>query len=146
MIKIDKLQVKAIPLQWLSWKPDTYCSERYLLKNDFSLYYYITKPSFKLFGFQIFWLWACHVKVMFLFDRQSILNDHIFFCRQIYELMVFNATFNNISVTSWHSISLVKETGVPRENHWPVASHLQILSHNVVSSTPCHEQSSNSQL
>ena len=29
--------------------------------------------------------------------------------------MVFNATFNNISVISWRSVLLVKETGVPRE-------------------------------
>jgi hypothetical protein len=32
---------------------------------------------------------------------------------------------------------LVGETGVPRENHWPVASHWQALSHKVVSSMPC---------
>ena len=31
--------------------------------------------------------------------------------------MVFKATYNNISVISWLSISLVKETRVPRENH-----------------------------
>jgi hypothetical protein len=30
--------------------------------------------------------------------------------------MVFNATFNNISVISWHSVLLVEENGVPREN------------------------------
>jgi len=42
--------------------------------------------------------------------------------------MVFNATFNNISVISWQSVLLVKETGVPRENHRYVASHWQILS------------------
>jgi hypothetical protein len=30
--------------------------------------------------------------------------------------MVFNATFNNISVISWWSVLLVEETGVPREN------------------------------
>jgi len=29
--------------------------------------------------------------------------------------MVFNATFNNISAISWRSVSLVEETGVPRE-------------------------------
>jgi len=46
--------------------------------------------------------------------------------------MVFNATFNNISVISWRSVLLVEETGVPRENHQPVASDWQILSHNVV--------------
>jgi hypothetical protein len=34
------------------------------------------------------------------------------------------------------SVLLVEETGVPRENHRPVASHWQTLSHNVISSTP----------
>jgi hypothetical protein len=41
-------------------------------------------------------------------------------------LRMLNTTFNNISVL------LVEETGVPRENHWPVASDWQTLSHNVV--------------
>jgi hypothetical protein len=50
-----------------------------------------------------------------------------------YRVMVFNAIFNNISVISWRSVLLVEETGVPRENHWPVTSHRQTLSHNVVS-------------
>jgi len=58
---------------------------------------------------------------------------------------VFNATFNNISVISWWSGLLLEETGVPRENHWPVARHWQTLSHNVVSSTLRHERDSNSQ-
>ena len=31
--------------------------------------------------------------------------------------MVFNATFNKISVISWWSVLLVEETGVPAENH-----------------------------
>jgi hypothetical protein len=30
--------------------------------------------------------------------------------------MMFNATFNNISVISWRSVLLVNETGVPGEN------------------------------
>jgi len=30
--------------------------------------------------------------------------------------MVFNATFNNISVISWQSVLLVEETRVPEEN------------------------------
>ena len=47
-------------------------------------------------------------------------------------LMVFNATFNNISVISWRSVLLVEETGGPGENHRPVASHWQTLSYNVV--------------
>ena len=49
------------------------------------------------------------------------------------KVMVFNATFNNISVL------LKEETGVP------AASHRQNLSNNVISSTPHHEQYSNSQ-
>jgi hypothetical protein len=38
-------------------------------------------------------------------------------------VMVFNATFNNISVISWQSVLLVEETGVPEENHWPATSY-----------------------
>jgi hypothetical protein len=41
-----------------------------------------------------------------------------------------NATFNNISATSW-SVLLVEEIGVPRESHRPTGSHCQTLSHNV---------------
>jgi hypothetical protein len=40
--------------------------------------------------------------------------------------MVFNASFNNISVISWQSVLLVEVTGgpgVPGENHRPAASH-----------------------
>ena len=44
--------------------------------------------------------------------------------------MVFNDTFNNISVISWWSVLLVEET---------VASDSQTLSHNVVSSTMFNE-------
>ena len=36
---------------------------------------------------------------------------------------VCNAAFNTISVISWRSVLLVEETGVPIENHRPVASH-----------------------
>jgi hypothetical protein len=57
--------------------------------------------------------------------------------------MMFNATFNNISVMSWQSILLVEETSVLGENHRPAASHGQTLSHKVVSSTPLHERSTN---
>jgi uncharacterized DUF497 family protein len=42
----------------------------------------------------------------------------------ISNMMVFNATFNNISVISWRSVLLVEETGVRRENHRPVASRV----------------------
>ena len=39
-------------------------------------------------------------------------------------VMVFNATFNNISVISWQSVLFVEETGVPGWNHWHVATGL----------------------
>jgi hypothetical protein len=45
--------------------------------------------------------------------------------------MMFNATFNNISVILRRSVLLVAEIRVPRENH------KQTLSHNVVSGRPC---------
>ena len=38
-------------------------------------------------------------------------------------VMVFKATFNNISVISWRLVLLVEETGVPGKKHRPVASH-----------------------
>jgi len=60
--------------------------------------------------------------------------------------MVFNTSFNNISAIWWWSVLLTEGTGVPEENHRPVASHWQTWSHNVVWSTPRHERDSNSQL
>ena len=60
-------------------------------------------------------------------------------------VMVFNATFNNISVISWRTVLLVEETRVPVENLRPAASHWLTLSHKVVLNTPHHERGSNSQ-
>ena len=76
---------------------------------------------------------------MFGIDRCSvsaseIKNDFLHWVRV--RLMMFNATFNNISVILWRSVLLVEDTGVPGENHRPAASHCQALAHNVVSSTP----------
>jgi hypothetical protein len=109
----------------------------------------------------IFMTWGTTVLSLYLyFPHQSLWHGvqrfyhcscifHINRCISIWvwvsvSVMVFNGTFNNISVKSWRSVLLVEETGVPRENHWPVASHFKQTSHNVVSSTPCHERGSNS--
>jgi len=59
--------------------------------------------------------------------------------------MVFNSTFNNISVIWWRSVLLVEKTGVP-EKTTDLSQVTDTLSHNVVSSTPRHERGSNSQL
>ena len=50
---------------------------------------------------------------------------HLYRGGQFYWVMiiVFNATFNNISVIAWWSVLLVEETGVPGESHRPVTSH-----------------------
>jgi hypothetical protein len=37
--------------------------------------------------------------------------------------IVFNATFSNISATSWRPVLVVEEAGVPGENHRPWASN-----------------------
>ena len=44
--------------------------------------------------------------------------------------MVFNATFNNISLISWRSILLVEETGVPGENQLYKIQKLLIIINN----------------
>jgi hypothetical protein len=50
-------------------------------------------------------------------------------------VMVFNATFNIISVILWRSVLLEEETRVPGENHWTAINHWQTLSHNGASSS-----------
>ena len=59
--------------------------------------------------------------------------------------MVFNATFNKISAILWRSVLLVEDPGVSAENHRPVASHWQTLSH-VVTKYTSPWADSNSQL
>jgi hypothetical protein len=47
-------------------------------------------------------------------------------------LVVFNASFNNISVIPWRSVLLVEETWVPGENHRHVTNKLYyIMLHRV---------------
>jgi len=55
----------------------------------------------------------------------AVKQVHVVFTFQSYWFMVlvFNATFNNISAISWRSVLLVGEIGVPGENHRSVASH-----------------------
>ena len=68
--------------------------------------------------------------------KSRLCNGQCFFLKKtgfcLFCLMVFNATFNNISVISWRSVLLVEETRGPGENHRPVTSHWQTWSHNVV--------------
>ena len=54
-----------------------------------------------------------------------VITTYSYFLRVKVRVMVFNATFNNISDILWWSVLLVEETGVSRENHRPAASHWQ---------------------
>ena len=45
--------------------------------------------------------------------------DHIF----DFFIVVFNATFSNISAISWLPVLVVEEAGVPGKNHLPWASN-----------------------
>jgi hypothetical protein len=83
----------------------------------------------------ITWWWLLYWRTCPVWETQNIamkvLSVQVGRC-----FMVFNATFNKISVISLRSVLLAEEIGVPIENHQPAASHWQTLSHNVVSSTP----------
>ena len=43
--------------------------------------------------------------------------------------MVIKAILKNTSATSWRSVLLLEETGVPGKSHRSIASHWQTLSH-----------------
>ena len=58
----------------------------------------------------------------YIFKQHSQFNTKVNNTRVGLGFMVFNTTFNNISVISWCSILLVEEIG---ENHQPVANHSQ---------------------
>jgi hypothetical protein len=96
----------------------------YLLKIGLNIFIVI---KFKFNFLRLLWSDFHQKRKMFRF-RFLLVPGLILF-------MVFNTTFNNISAISWRSVLLVKDTGVPGENHW------HTLSHNVVS----HEWDSNSQ-
>jgi hypothetical protein len=59
-----------------------------------------------------------YVHIMLI--RIPFLQLKMFVC-----LVVFNATFNNISVISWRSVLLVAKNCRTGENHRPVACHWQ---------------------
>jgi hypothetical protein len=67
---------------------------------------------------------------LFLIQYKKIIYYHLFiqlfFVIQFWRVMVYNASFNNISVKLWQSILLVEETRVPGENRRPVASHYKL--------------------
>ena len=84
---------------------------------------------------------GCGVRKYYMICKNTVavlmyLIYHVIFLDNLrVRIMMFNATFTNISVISWRSVILLEETGVLWENHRPATSHWQTLSHNVVSYT-----------
>jgi hypothetical protein len=86
------------------------------MKSALSLYIYvfICSKTFNLFSSDILILSVHHAGYF-----KSALWALGGGCR----VMVFIATFNNISAILWWSVLLVEETGVPVENYRPASSH-----------------------
>ena len=64
-------------------------------------------------------------------------------------VVVFNATFNNISILSWAGGQFYwwrKPEYLENTTDLPQVMYCQTLSHNVALSTPRHERDFNSQL
>ena len=56
-------------------------------------------------------------------DSLEKLLEDVSYCLSRVKVIVFCATFNNISVISWRSVLLMVESGGPGENHRPVTSN-----------------------
>ena len=101
-------------------------------------YYPVTRKNivFILEPFHVNNIKINKTEILFCFIFQLIRNYYANFKLQFIPAkfqfkwpMVFNATFNNISVISWRSVLLVEETGLPSENNQPATSHKQTLLH-----------------
>jgi len=81
-------------------------------------------PTFNMFLFSFELSLFEYIDYFFPFNFNLFNN---MFCIQDFWFglwfIVFNATFNNISVISKRSVLLVEETGVAGEKHRPAASH-----------------------
>jgi hypothetical protein len=122
----------------VSWWDDRWTlhpSNRSVHTGDYSMVY-TTNQGRETSGYNVELVWF---RLLSGFNQLAISDKNINFSVHA-GCMVLNATFNNISVTSWWSVLLVEETGVPGENHQPVACHWQTFSYNVLSSTLCQIQ------
>ena len=68
---------------------------------------------------EILWNYAMQDMVIHIYSARVVfisrLNKYVF-C-EYRRIVVFNATFNNISVIPWGSVLLVAEIGISGENH-----------------------------
>jgi hypothetical protein len=125
------LKMKCFFLLKLSLKTtvcyDSICKETY---DSVNIFIHLSRMTLRY--------WVHFLAAKHIFCSQLIISKS--FSKKLFGigLMVFNSTFNNISVISWGPVLLAEKTGVPGENHRPALSHWSTLSHNADSSTPCH--------
>ena len=129
-------------LIWINSKPQTwllYSNFEYI--NCCLFIFYLSKPEqaelfikYIFVGFYITIVMIYYALLQELIKNTRLIkNEKSLIIKQLFVcLMLFNDTFNNISVILWRSVLLVEETRVNGENHQPLASHWQTLSHNVV--------------
>jgi hypothetical protein len=100
----------------------------YSIRVNENLWFLINKNPPIIHIWEIY-IKPCHALSAIL-DFRSTQWNRKQICEGQFKFMVFIATFNNISSILCRSVLLMEETG---ENHRPVVSHWQSLSHNVVS-------------
>ena len=116
-----------------------YASEKYIAPTTYYsviVNHLLTEPDMLTLSKHVFplrdlkgiWIFR-YVPILFILH--VVVHWSCFVCRHCVMLcyvMFFYVAFNKISVISWRSVFLVEETGVPGENHRPVASDWQTLS------------------
>ena len=102
-----KCRVFSYPTHSLSWFP------------RFSSFTILSETTMSCGGDIESWIWTkrgmLFLRTTYHSCKVSVYNKQI----KPISLMVFKATFNNISVITWWSVLLVEETGGPGENHRP---------------------------
>ena len=104
--------------------------------------YFMCMLCRSLFVLLCFFFWPLFCLLFFdirILIPPLVSSNSSYWCSIWVKGMVFNTTFNNISVI--HIGGQFYYGG----NHWSVTSHWQTVSHIVVSSTPRHERHSKSQ-
>jgi hypothetical protein len=124
----QKSIINSVKWFWSKWQKHNGSTEKEIAL--FYICFWVGKTIFLIFLMQYTWQSKTTDNCLTTWLVPHV--DHV----DVVCLMVFNATFNNISAISWQSVLLVEEAGRPGENHLPVASHWQTLSHNVISSAP----------
>ena len=92
-----------------------------MYKKTFIFYKYLALPIVVYIELGGSYKCAFYIICEKLTNKQPFI-DILYVCLFV-SLMVFNATFSNISVISCRSVLLVEETGVSEENNRHDASH-----------------------